>query len=262
MTIKLDTANAQRDFNAAVTVMGQLTGFDRKKIVMGEAASVLKTCASRTWVQSDESAMKAGQLEALVHLDLTGRPNGSDGNVTVNAGIKGPYGRVFARRYPGAKFKRVYDAGFQPIGKMTASLMQIVSTAQTEVQKIVGKVQKSRGLARGAWVRIAQSLNLYLPSYPGPALSSSAYNQALKAEVKGGKQVNNGASQTEDSQRGFAVTIINRLPYGRKIGMDRLLATAIAGRAAYFHQSISKGFNGSLEQITKRFRGWTVTGKN
>ena len=257
--MKLDIANAEQNFAAAVEKMGALTGFDKKAIITAEAGSVLKRCFEGTkGPPSDAKLTVAGRLRALHALHLTGR-----GSISVNAGKKAPYGRVFIRKKDGDGFRRTHDDNFHPLNqhytdKQWAELQNAVNDAKVAVAKVVPEVKASAGLARQSWDIIARSLGILLETIPGGRLSASAYQKARQARARGNKQVNNGASQVIETPTAYGVVLINRLPYGQKLGFSQLLSVAIAGRAKYMETAIAKGFNGALKDVSRLFPGWTV----
>lgn len=260
----LDTTNAQKNFARAVDGMAKLTGFDRKKIIYAEAGVILKTCASRTKVASASKIQDGARLRALKAVDLT-----RGGDVTINAGIRGPYGRVFVKKKSGSGYRRTHDTNFQPLNQhytdaMWSMLKAKVGDARKIIAKVTQQAKDSAALARGSWVRIGDSLGIKLEDVPGGgAIGSSAIAKARAARARAGLEKNNGASKTESTAGRFFVTLINRLPYGRKIGLDRMLAVVIAGRAKFMVTAVKKGFDGSLAQTAKLFPGWTVkTGGN
>lgn len=260
MKIVFDVRNAQRNFALAVTSMGRLTGFKPEQIVRAEVGTILKTCAARTEVASQEAATKGGRLRALRGLGLTGLRSGNAGNVTVNAGIKGAFGRVFARRHPCAGFVRTHDNNFQPLGRTTAALDAIVAAARVATVAGAKAAKASAGLARQSWVLIADSLGIRLESVPGGNISSGAISKARGAVARGNKQVLNGTSKQDETPGKFSITLINRLPYGTRIGLDRMLAVTVAGRVSFMQNALARGFRGSLQETAKLFKGWTVGG--
>lgn len=241
--------------------MAKLTGLDRRKIILAEAGSILKTCASRTKVATAPKIQQGARLRALRSLGLT---NGKD--ITVNAGLKGPFGRVYVRKKDGDGFRRTHDNNFTPLNQhysnaQWAKLQAVVSDAKKIVQKVTAQARLSAALARGSWVRIADTLGIKLENIPGGGgISSGAIDKARQAKAKAGLEKNNGQSKIESAAGKFFVTLINRLPYGRKIGLDGLLAATVSGRAKFMYTAVSKGFRGSAEDMAKRFPGWVVKG--
>lgn len=261
MRVHFDTRDAERNFARGVETMAKLSGFDRRKIIMAEAGSILKTCASRTKVAALPKIQDGARLRALKSLKLT-----RGGDITVNAGIRGPYGRVFVKKKSGSGYRRTHDNNFQPLNQhytdaMWGKLQTTVSDAKKVIAKVTQQAKQSAALARGSWVRIADTLGIKLEAVPGGgSISSGSIAKARNARARGGVEKNNGASQVESNAKRFFVTLINRLPYGKKIGLDGLLAITVSNRAKYMYQSIEKGFRGSLEEVTKRFPGWVVKG--
>lgn len=261
MKINLYTQNAERNFAKAVDRMARMPGFDRKKIVMAEAGSILKTCASKTKVAAAPKIQTGARLRALKGLQLT-----RGGDITINAGIRGPFGRVFMRKKSGSGYRRTHEENFQPINQhytnaAWSKLSAVVQDAKNVIARVAVQARASAALARGSWVLIADSLGIRLESVQGGgSISASAIGKARDARARGGVQRNNGASRQESSVGRFFVTLINRLPYGGKLGFDGMLKGAVAGRAKFMEKSIEKGFTGSLQDTAKLFPGWVVKG--
>jgi hypothetical protein len=259
MRVRFDTRDAERNFARGVEVMAKLSGFDSRKIIMAEAGSILKTCASRTKVAPASKIRDGARLRALKALGLT------RGDVTINAGIRAPFGRVWARGETGHWNLLMGDNFSKFPHHVNDRLWAKVSAKIVDAKKIIPKVAKqaaaSAALARGSWVRIADTLGIKLEAVPGGgSIGAGAIAKARNARARGGVEKNNGASQVESNAKRFFVTLINRLPYGKKIGLDGLLAVTVSNRAKYMYQSIEKGFRGSLEEVAKRFPGWVVKG--
>ncbi|MBS0328221.1 MAG: hypothetical protein JSR30_00080 [Proteobacteria bacterium] len=260
--LKFDMSNAERNFAAAVDKMSKLTGLDPKKILLAEAGSILKRCFAKTpRPPADAQLVIAGRLKALRALQLTGGKPGT--MVTINAGKRAPYGRVFLRTKKD-RFRRTHDDNFRPLNQHYKDadwelLQNSIHDAKIAVAKVVPQKRAAAGLARQSWDLIAQSLGIRLESVPGgAAVSARALQQARNARVPGDKQRNNGTSRIDENNGKLLITLINRLPYGPKIGFEHTLAAAMAGRAKYMETAIAKGFNGSIEQTARLFPGWTV----
>lgn len=251
---------AQGQFAAAIEGASLLTGFNKRQIILGEAGVILKTCASRTKVAKNEVVVKGARLRVLRGLGLT-----RGGPITVNAGIRGDYGGVFIRKKDGNGYRRSHHANFVPVADrhftddQWAAIQSAIETTQKLMPRGVNEAKLSAGLGRGSWVLIADSLGITLESVSGGgSISPGAITKARDSRARGNKQRNNGLSRVEQTQEKFFVTLINRLPYGRTIGLDRLLSTVMIGRAKYFFMSVEKGFTGSLQQTFARFPEWTV----
>ncbi len=226
---------------------------------MGSAGVILKTAASRTPSATAAEVVKNARLRVIRTLGLTG-----GGPVTINAGMRGAYGRVFLKKRDGSGYRLTHHEGFLPLNRhYSDDEWAVISSAIESVKKVVPRaVQEGRlsaGLARGSWVLIADSLGIALESVTGGgSISAGAIAKARESRAKGGVQRNNGASRIESDKGKFFVTLINRLPYGRRIGLDRMLAAVVNGHAQRFFTSVKKGFDGSLAQTFQQFPGWTV----
>lgn len=259
MQVKFDMSNAEVNFARALDQMGKLTGLDPRAILKAEAGSVLKKAITATKAPPSQSTLTvAGRIKALRALGLTG-----GGEVSINAGKKAPYGRVFVRKKNGDGYRRTHDAGFHPLNQhytdaMWAKITAAISDAKRVIAKVVPSTKAAAGLARQSWVLIADSLGIRLEEVPGGGLSPSAISRVRGAVARGGKQINNGSSVTVEEPGKFGVILINRLPYGDRLHFQPILTAAIAGRAKFMQTAISKGFNGSMEQVAKLFPGWTV----
>lgn len=264
MTVKFDMRNAERNFSKAMDDASKLTGFDRKQIVLGEAGVVLKTCASRTKVATADQLQFGARVRTLRGLQLTG-----GGPVTINAGIKGPFGQVYLKKKNsntgrGFAYRRTHDYNFQPLNQhYTNDEWAVISAAieatKAKIPDAIKKAGKSAGLARQSWILIADSLGIVLEAVTGGgSISTGAIHKAREAIAKNGVNRNNGISRQENQNGRFFVELINRLPYGDKLHLDNLLRAVIAGRSKYFATAVEKGFTGSLEQTFKMFPGWTV----
>lgn len=253
---------AQAAFAAGVNYAAKLTGFKPKQIVLAEAGSILKACAAETPVADLQKVVSGAILRAFKAAGLTGK-----GQVSVNAGVRGPFGRAFIQKRGGAGegYRRTHDAGFAPINQHYSDkdwqvLKQVVDLADEKSARAAGRAPQSVALARGSWVRIADHAGIDLGLVPGGRISASAIAKARAAKAFRGAEVNNGTSVTLDEKGRFGVTLINRYPGGSspKLAFGRLLAFKVAGRAKFFQTAIRKGYDGSLEQTTKLFRGWTL----
>ncbi len=254
---------AQAAFAAGVNYAAKLTGFSPKRIIMAEAGSVLKACAAETPIADKAKVEQGAFLRALKGSRLTGH-----GPVTVNAGVrgeKGTRGRVFMRKKDGQGYRRTHNTGFQPINQHYSNadwqmLKGIVDAAEEKTERALARAPDSMALARGSWVRIADHAGINLEDVPGGRISAAAIAKARAAKAFKGQEVNNGTSVTLDEKGRFGLTLINRYPGGQapKLSFGRLLAVKIAGRAKFLATACQKGFDGSLEQTTKLFRGWTL----
>jgi hypothetical protein len=261
--LRLDIDNAEINFAAAVAKMGKLTGLNPKMIVLSEAGSVLKRCFEMSPAPPSQSELtRAGRLRSLKALGLTGRRGVSE--ITINAGGNGAkYGRVFIRKKSGDGFRRTHDNNFHPLNQhykdwQWEDLTGKIQAAKMTVKKVVPEVKASAGIARQSWDLIAVAAGIRLEEVPGGNVSASQIMKVRGARVRGNRQVNNGLAKAVESPGKFYLELINRLPFGKKIGFDRILLVAMAGRAKYMETAIKKGFQGSLTEAAKLFPGWTI----
>jgi hypothetical protein len=250
---------ATRDFSKAMDAAQALTGFNRGQIVLGSAGVVLKTCASRTKVATAQALQFGSRLRVLRGLQLT-----RGGPITINAGVKAPYGRVYLKKKDGSGYRRTHEANFKPLNQhytndQWAAIEAAIDAVKAKNPVAFKKAQQSAGLARQSWVLIADSLGIALETVAGGgSISAGAIHKAREARARNGAEINNGLSRKETAQGKFFVTLINRLPYGRRLGLDGMLQAVIAGHAKYFFTAVQKGYSGSLQETFKLFPGWTV----
>jgi hypothetical protein len=257
---KLDFTHAQANFARVLGELGKLPGFDRAKIIKAEAGSILKKCMAETKVASLAKIERGARLRTAKGLVLTG-----GGDVTINTGIKAPFGRVFARKLGGAGYRRTHDAGFEPLNyhypdSTWAKISAAITDYQTALIRVLAQSKLSAGLARQSWLLIAESLGINLQAVPGGGISNSAIAQAAAARSRGGSLLPNGIG-TETAEGGnYYVTLTNSLPYGQKLGFAGILQRAIAGRVSYIENAVARGALNSMSNVIKSFPGWKVTG--
>lgn len=248
-------------------MMQKMTGLDRRGIVRAEAGVILKTAASRTPVAPASALTQAGRLRTLRGMGLTeGKALRQGVKVTINAGVKGPYGRVWARSPGSEKWQLVMDERFKRVNRHFGDAVWAAATASAREARVkmregVKKARESGGIARKGWIQIADSLGIDLATVPGGgSLSAAAINKARAARASGGKDRNNGQSREESGTQKWFTWLIYNVPYGRKIGLDRTLLVIINGRVKFFAKAVEKGFRGSLADTAKLLPGWTVKG--
>lgn len=256
MKIKFDLSRAQENYSRALTGIAGLPGLEPKKIVLAEAGTILKACAARTKVAPVSKITAGARLRVLRSLQLT------KGDITINAGVKAPYGRVWSRGASG-KWDMVLADNFTNSNRHVSdsrwnAISNKVQDVKTIVAKVIPQAKLAAGLARKSWIQIADKLGIHLEDVPGSTISSGAISKARASKARGGKDSANGQAKQETEATSYFVTLINRLPYGRKIGLDRTLATVITGRANFFATAVKKGYTGSLQQTAKLFPSWVV----
>lgn len=265
--VKFDLRKASQNYSDALALMAKLSGLDRRAIGRAEAGVILKTAAARTRVAPVSALTKAGRVRALRGAGLSTGKTDRGIKVSVNAGVRGPYGRVWARKGGGdSKWLLVYAEGFRRVNRHFDDAVWAVATAaqreaKEKVKKGVKRAKETGGLARKGWIQIADSLGIDLATVQGgDALSAAAIMRARAAKARGGRDRENGTSrEVIETQKWFA-WLIYSVPYGRKIGLDRTLTLIIANRTKFFAMAVQKGYNGALEDTAKLLPGWTVKG--
>jgi hypothetical protein len=257
---KFDMTHATANFAKVVNELGRLQGFDREKIIRAEAGSILKKCMGETKVASLAKIEAGANLRTAKGLGLTG-----GGEVSINVGLRGPFGRVFARKLNGSGYRRTHDEGFAPLNyhykdATWAKISTAIADYRSALVRVLAQAKLSAGLARQSWLLIAESLAINLLATPGGGISAGAIQQAAAARGHNGKIYPNGTgSESRDSGLYF-MTLTNRLPYGRNLGFANMLSAAVAGRASYIQNAIAKGALSSYEKTVRAFKGWKVTG--
>lgn len=249
----LDASKITKDYGAALRRLASLTGFDQKAVLLGEAGIILKTCAGRTKVTTDRQADQRTWVHILGkrQLDVTGAGGTKPGDITVNAGVRGPFGRIWVKTKKG----RYRMAGqITPAGQGVrwmnyhwrnetfTDLQEIAEDIAIQSRRKMQRGRRAAGLARQSWLQIADELRIDLGTVQGGGtLSAAGIAKARAAIATTGRANRNGTGSTLGDRERTVVTLINRLPYGMAIGFDRLLLTVMAGRAKFFHASYAKG---------------------
>ena len=237
----------------------RISGQSMKQVLRSETAEILNTCVKRTKVADKGVVQRKEQLGVIKKENLTQATY--PGQTTVNAGwrLKAPYGRVWIKVRPGGKKSFILARGADfsaPSGKSTLrsgqDWLEFVNRSATLVSsKVPGAIAKgwaSIGLARKSWVQMAESLRLNLRN-----LANGEDAAAFRAKYQ------NGIGIERQTKSGYMITLINRLPYGRRAKMDVILARAINQRAVAFYKAVSKGVFQSAKRTLARYPGLSVS---
>lgn len=267
--LDLDT----RGFEQALTGLARMTARDLRTVIRAEAGSILKACAGDTKVatikKTDQRSMRA--LIGPRGLDLSSAR--APGDVTVNAGIRGPFGRVWVKS---ATPHRGTGRGFRLAGQLSrngrftpenyhwknGTWTDITEAAQdvgAKIRQYLDTGRRAIGLARQSWVQIADAVGIRLESVPGGRISAAGIAKARAAIASTGRPYTNGTAREYGENREFVITLINRLPYGNKIALDRILARNVNARARYFEQNLARGVFDRISTIARAYPGLNVT---
>jgi hypothetical protein len=266
---KLDATKITAEYSRALRRLGELSGFSPSQVLLGEAGIILKSCAGKAKVATQDKTDKRSRRALGKKYRLTTAPNWGD--VSVNMGIK-------AGKLPGTVWKRVgkSSAKYLAIGQMGTGWNSIrwrklpgkkggdwgkyTKSAEPVLNVIdnMGRyVQRGRdavGMSRQSWVQVADELGIPLESVQGGGtLSAQGIAKARAAIASNGKRYKNGSGTLTKTETKAQVEIVNSLPYGIAIGMDKQLLSVIGGRAKFFQQSYAKGAFDSMTRAARAF---------
>ncbi len=258
-TLQLDASG----FRRALAGLGRFTGAELKDVIRAATASILKACAGDTPVATQQQADTRSRKRAVRDLGFTGGRNNREADISVNAGVRGPYGRVFKRKRDGTGWRRTHEAGFRPLWQHYKrgdwiDLQEAVASVKSAVARALPMGRAAVGLARQSWVQIADDLGIALEAVPGGRISAAGIAKARAALASNGRAYDNGQAREYGEARAFFVEIINRLPYGRKIALDQILVKNVNARARFFEQNLSRGVFDRLASATRAYPGLEI----
>jgi hypothetical protein len=256
----LDSGEIMRQYGQALRRLAELSGFDQRAVLLGEAGVILKTWAGRTKVATNREADRRTWRHVIGPdgLGLNAKRVQAPGDISVNMGIRGQFGRVWVRtsgrrgsgrpyRLAGTIDPRSY--AFRPENRhwkrgTWVDIKEAAEDVAYEGRKKIPKGRAATGLARQSVVQIADALGIDLLSVKGGgSLSAAGIAKARAAMATSGRQHKNGTGSVAGEQINTVVTLMNNLPYATKpsVGMDKTLRGILAGRAKFFQQSYAKG---------------------
>lgn len=259
--VQIDPNRAVKAYQGAFRRLGALPGFDHRQTLRAEAGSILKQWAGRTKVATQEKTDRRSRRALLKKYRLTGGSDGRD--VSINVGMRGAVpGRVWFK----TKNDKYSLAGYIPPNGGTARWMhrhfkekdwnKILWGSLKFIDNIVRYLARGRAstaLSRQSVVQIADALGINLANVAGQGISPAGVAKARAAIASTGKYHYNGAGYQGGSKIYAYVDLINRLPYGMKIGMDRTLAWVLAGRAKFIETAYAKGAFNSMSGVARSF---------
>jgi hypothetical protein len=251
--VQANTSEVTSAVSATLRRMAQLTGFKPRTVLLGFAGVVLKTWAGRTKVATASQSEIRARARALYSITNRGRASAYSGFLTINSGRRGGH--------PGQMWYRTKRGKFQSAGLMDvkrtgshrwanihfpdddwAAMQTAAAKAGTAISTMIPAARRSIGLSRQSVVQIADSLGIdLLRVQGGGTLSGAGLAKARAALASTGKSYRNGFGASSGDEVRAYVDLINRLPYGRRIGMDRTLLGVLAGQVRYFEKSYAKG---------------------
>jgi hypothetical protein len=266
-TLQLDA----RGFAQALEEMAKATQAPLARVIRAEAASILKTWAGRTKVATVAAADRRATARGLRSLDLTDAR--LPGDISVNSGVRGPFGRIWVRS---SDTRRGAGRPFRLAGTLSRSsyalsaeryrwsrgtwvdIQEAAADVSFALRKAVPAARRAIGLARQSVVQIADHLGIRLEAVPGGGISAAGIAKARAAMASDGRSYVNGTGKEVQRATEFFITLVNRLPHGVQLGMDRTLAGVINGRVRYFEQNLRRGVFNSLAEVAKKYPGLSV----
>jgi hypothetical protein len=253
--------------SAALRDIARLTGFSEKDVIKSEAGAILKTWAGRTKVAKPAQIELRARRRVLHDMGLT--KTSTVGGITINVGTRALAGRVWVRtngnRGTGRPYKLAGQQSFSgdafvPMNNhwkngTWTDIQEAWQDSGSAMKRAMPMAQASAGLARQSVIQIGDDLGIKLESLPGGGISAAGIAKARAAMASDGKRYINGlAQQKEEKEAGrYFVTLIQRLPYWPKMGMDRILAGVLGGRVGLYRRTFADGAYKSIEASARNY---------
>jgi hypothetical protein len=259
ITCSIAPAEIQK-LTRAFRAVAAATQKDSRDVLRSFAGVVLKTWAGRTKVVTEKKTDERTHFQVVKSLGLTKAPD--EGDVSVNAGRKGLFGRVWVRTANGFRCAGQIapdGSGFRPVNyHWKSGTWTDISEAVVDVcARLPNHLTRGRaaiGLARQSVVQIADALHIDLARVQGGGTFSAAgIAKARAALATSGKRYTNGLGQEENSAKGIFLTLINNYPLAEKLEMDRTLAGVLSGQVKYFERNMEEGVFTSIKKIAAAY---------
>lgn len=265
LTVPADLQLRAAGYQAALRALVAAAPVSTERVLRAEAGSILKTCAARTKVAKASAITTNERLRVIKDLGYSHGRSGGFG-IAINAGIRGAFGKVWrstTKKDGTWGLQQTHDSNFRPLNRhfgdaVWTDLKEAVEDFRYAAAKRVPAAKQSAGLARQSWVQIADSLGIVLENVPGGGLSGAGLAKARAALASNGRTYINGTSDQERSAQGFLLRLVNRLPFGPAAGLDQILLTVVAGRAAYFEQNAARGVFDDIKKLLRAYPGLTL----
>lgn len=276
---KLDASEVMRQYSTALRRLSELTGFSQKQVLLSEAGVILKTWAGRTKVSTEKKTdlRTINRSFGKNGLQITTATN--IGDVTVNEGIRGPFGWVWVKTRQSDQVGRKGAAGkpfkfagtihpttyqFRPMNYhwkrgTWIDIQEVAADVRIALAKNIPRGRQSIGLSRQSVIQIADDLGIDLGSVKGGGtLAESGIAKARAAMASTGHKYKNGSGRAFVEGHKDVLDLLNKYPRVQKMGMDRELLYIISGRAKFFQQSYAKGAFNSMRNTAKSYPWLTV----
>jgi hypothetical protein len=257
------TVDSQK-FMAAMNGIQRGLGVPLKTVIRKETGSILKQCAGDTKVATQQKADIRSRTRVTRDLGYSGKDKSKDFHpITVNSGMRGETGKVFILKKDGSGFRQTHGRNFAPRNQhykriQWLDLQDAIADVKSGWANAIPKGRAAIGLARQSWVQMADRLRIPLELVPGGGISMAGLAKARAAIASDGKAYVNGQAQEYEKNESFLIELVNRLTYGRRAGLDRILVRRINGRGAFFAKNVSLGVFNSVSKILSAYPGFKV----
>jgi hypothetical protein len=270
MQVQADTTVLARRYSTALRRLADLTGFDQRAVLLGEAGIILKTCAGRTNVVTAEKVALRTWARVLGKHGLELSQSTGPGSITVNSGVRATArpGWMWYRTKSTRRTRGVY----QLVGKFNANatsfdyrhihfsapvwrdIQETVADVSYQLARHLPAARRAVGISRQSWVQAADALGIRLEDVQGGGpLSAAGIAKARAAIASSGRAYQNGTGRVHSTGPRTVVSAINRLPMGGKLGFDRMLQSVVGGRARYFHENYARGVFNSTKTMARAY---------
>jgi methyl coenzyme M reductase subunit D len=260
---RLDASQVTRAYSSALRQLARLSGFDQRAVLLGEAGIILKTWAGRTKVATQAQADRRSWRHIIGRRGLDLGTAREPGDVSVNVGDRGPFGRVWVRTKKG-KYRLAgqieeKSLAFRPMNfhwsrGTWVDIREAVADVTHQGKKKLARGRRAAGLARQSVVQIADALGIDLLAVKGGGtLSSSGIAKARAALATTGRPYKNGTGSVLGAKEKTVITLINRLPYGIPQKMDRTLLGILSGRAKFFERNYAERVFDSMSNTARAY---------
>lgn len=258
MNVRLDASKVSAAYASAFQRLRNMNGFKQSVILRAEMGSILKAWAGAHKPPSLAQTDLRTRVHVMSSLGFTGGKQNSDALVSVSAGLRGPFGRVWLRKKDGHGWRRTHDANFQPLNQhykkgQWIDLQEAIQDVKLALAREIPKGRGARGLAQQSIVQSADQLGIDLGQVAGGGITAAQLSQAQSAVAANGRKYQNGIGYQTGNEVTCAVEAINRLPYNSKIGMDRSLLGVLARRAKFLETAYKKGAFDSIQREAAAF---------
>lgn len=254
-----------RDFTRAVNEIQRRVGIPLRTVIRSEIGSVLKQVAGDVKVSTQEKADVRSRNKVTRGLGYSGGfGSRADHPITVNSGRRGPSGRVFLLKKDGSGFRRTHEQGFSPLNQhykdvQWADLRDAVADVKAGWRNAIPAGRRAIGLARQSVIQMADAIGIRLETVKGKGASPAAIAKARAAIASDGTPYQNGTGSEVSQGAKYLATLIDSLPYGRKIGIDSAIARRINGRVAFFNENVKRGVFEDIDKTLRAYPGFRVT---